>query len=140
MFPFFRLASAIDMRKANLTPANFFSSQNVTHIRLNESRYAKVGEDDAVGKKDAGSEGETLFGGAGREEFEDLPLNELLRKLVDKSVSDPTDRSYVFNRALSLVKEQIDNAVEKVLVEFNREKTRLSNEQARTENVIGTMA
>lgn len=127
MVPFFRLASAVDMRKANVKAADFFTSQLVTHIRLNEARYAKIGEDDTIAKiEELG--------------FEELPLNELLKKLVDKSVVDPADRNHVFSRALSLIKEQIDNAVEKVVVEFNREKIRLTNEQARTENVIGQMA
>ncbi len=139
MVPFFRLASAVDMRKANLTAANFFSSQNVSHIRLNEARYAKIGEGDVVGKKGEIGAGAGK-GGADREEFESLPLNELLKKLVEKSVTDPNDRNHVLGRALSLVKQQIDNAVEKVVGEFNREKTRIVNEQTRTEQVIGGMA
>ncbi len=135
---FFRLASANDMRKANLKAADFFAAQNVTYIKLNEARYEKVGEDETIGRKDA----EELNNGAGstRGAFENLSLNDLLKKLIGKAVTDPTDREHIFNRALELVKNQIDTAIEKVVVEFNREKTRLTNEQVRTENVIGEMA
>lgn len=136
MVPFFRLASANDMRKANMDAVQYLSSQNTSHIKLNEARYAKIGEEDAIGKKDEIGEGS----GAGRAEFENLSLNDMLKKLVEKSIPDPNDRSHVLSRALSLVKQQIDEAVERVVVEFNREKTRLTNEQVRTEGVIGEMA
>lgn len=143
MAPFFRLASTVEMRRANQTAADFFASQNVFHIKLNEARYAKIGEGDTVGKKaeiENDAEPHGVSAGGAREEFENLQLNDLLKKLVDKSVADPSDRTYVFTRALNLVKQQIDTAVEKVVVEFNREKTRIVNEQTRTESVIGEMA
>ncbi|MCG3205139.1 MAG: Adaptive-response sensory-kinase SasA [Elusimicrobia bacterium] len=140
MIPFFRLASASDMRRTNLKAAEFLDSQQVTHIKLNEARYAKIGEDDAVTKKeDMGALG-GLGAEGGLKDFETLPLQDLLKKLIEKSVLDPADRGRLLSRALDLVKDQIDRAVEKVVVEFNQEKTRLTNEQIRTESVIGETA
>lgn len=141
MVPFFRLASVTEMKKAGMDAAAFLESQKASHIKLNEARYAKIGEEDSIGKKDEVGSGKGAgAGGSGRGEFEDLTLSEMLKKLVHKSVDDPGDRDHIFNRALSLVKQQIDQAVEKVVVEFNREKTRMTNERERTEGVIGEMA
>ncbi len=137
MTPFFRLASN-DLRKANQTASDYLAAQNVSHIKLNEARYAKIGEDDTIGKKEEGVI-EALTEGAGWQEFEDLSLNDMLKKLIERAVLDPNDRARIFARALNLVKEQIDTAIEKVVVEFKREKTRILNEQQRTESVIGEM-
>lgn len=137
MITFFRLASSGELRRGQIDVQTFLAQNNVSSIKLNQARYAKIKEGEAVG---AGNEGAGQGQGNGRDEFEGLSLDALLRKLVDKSVIDPKDRDHVFSRAISLVKNEIDSAVEKVVVEFNREKTRITNERERVESVVGTLA
>ncbi len=136
MESFFRLAAGGELKRSGINPVEFFAKHNVTHIRLNEARYAKIGEDEKIASEDT-PEGE----GIGlREQLESVTLNELLKKVIEKAVPDAVDREFIFSRALSLVKSQIDTAVEKVVTEFNRERTRLTNERERTETVVTEMA
>src|SRR5262249_55385831 len=58
MSPFFRMAVVAEMKKANMPVSDYLLQQNVQHIRLNEARYAKIGEDQTVGRgesEDTGS-------------------------------------------------------------------------------------
>lgn len=140
MIPFFRLAAGGELKRSGTDPMTFFTAQNVEHIKLNEARYAKISDEDAIVKKDESAPIGNIADGLDLSSFENLSLNELLKKLIDKSVSDPNDKAHLFQKALGLVKQQIDQAVEKVVVEFNREKTRITSERERTEEVIGGMA
>lgn len=138
MIAFFRLASG-DLKKKNIDIASFLEQQNVSHIKLNLSKYAKIGEDQSIG----GKEGEKTGGsddGSFVRQMENLTLHELLNRLIEKSIIDPSDREKVFSKALGLVKQQIDQAIEKATVEFNREKTRITNERERAESVVENMA
>jgi len=138
MASFFRLAAGGELKRTGTNPMEFFKQQNVSHIRLNEARYAKIGEDETIGGAPAGAAGE---GSADiRKEYDDLTLNDMLKKMVDKAVPNAEDRGFIFNKALDLVRKQIDNAVEKVVVEFKRERTRITNERERTEGVVTEMA
>ncbi len=144
MSPFFRLASN-EMRKATVKAADFLQSENVTHIRLNEARYARIGEDESVGKTGESGPGGNKGPGSGGdgnawEEYKELPLSDLLKTLVNQAVPGATDRAKVFDRVATLVREQISTAVDKVVGEFNKEKTRITNEQTRTEGVVTEMA
>jgi PAS domain S-box-containing protein len=140
MGPFFRLASN-DMRKGNIKAADYLQSSNVTHIRLNEARYARIGEDEAVGKVgEVGGDADAGEAGDGWSVYEDLSLAEVLKKLVHDAVPGVNDRPHVLDRVASLVKEQINTAIEKVVGEYNQEKTRLTNEQFRTEGVLSEVA
>jgi PAS domain S-box-containing protein len=138
MNPFFQLASN-EMRRATIKASDFLQSNSVTHIRLNEARYARIGDDETVGK--AGEVSADRADGGGQWEFyKELPLQELLKTLVDKAVPGAADRAQIFNRVVSLVKEQIGTAVERVVGEFQQERTRITNEQVRTEGVVSEMA
>jgi PAS domain S-box-containing protein len=137
MGPFFRLASN-EMRRAAVKAADFLQQNNVTHIRLNEARYARIGEDETVGKANEIGPGER--DGTQWEVYKDLPLQDILKTLVHQAVPSNEDRIQILNRVISLVKEQIGAAVEKVVGEFNQERVRITNEQARTEGVVTEMA
>jgi PAS domain S-box-containing protein len=136
MIAFFLMATSNELRKGNLNIGDFIAKHNVTSIKFNEARYAKIGEDETIGAKEPLENGH----GQGLEEFENLSLDVLIDKLVEKSVPDPTDRKNIIARARDLIKKEIDTALEKVVVEFNREKVRITSERERTEEVIGTMA
>lgn len=139
MVPFYRLAYRGEVRKTDKDVAAALASQNVTHIEVNQAVYAKISEGETIGGgEDAagkGGDGDSLW-----KRVEDLSLNELLKSLIGKAVPDPTDQERVFRHALGLIKKEIEQTVERVTLEFAREKTRLTNERARTENVVETMA
>jgi PAS domain S-box-containing protein len=140
MAPFFRLASN-EMRKSAMKAADFLQSNNVIHIRLNEARYARIGEDESVGK--TGDVGAGAIGEPTENIWEKnaaLPLNELLVKLINEAVPNNSDRNIIYERVRSLVKQEISSAVDKAVGEYQREKTRVINEQARTEGVVSEMA
>jgi two-component system, OmpR family, phosphate regulon sensor histidine kinase PhoR len=138
MATFFRLAAGGEFKRKGVNPQDFFTEQKITHIRLNEARYAKIGEDETVG----GIVGAPTIDAteSAREQYENLSLNELLKKMIDRAVPNPEDRSFVFTRALDLIRKQIDTAVEKIVAEHTREKTRITNERERTEAVVNEMA
>ncbi|MBV9080762.1 MAG: PAS domain S-box protein, partial [Elusimicrobia bacterium] len=140
MAAFFRLAAGGELKRSGIDPVAFFKQQNIAHIRLNEARYAKIGEDETIGAGPGEAGGEEDGAGAGTAEFENLELNGLLKKVVQRAVRNDKDREFIYNRALDLVRQQIDGAVQKVVTEFNRERTRINNERERTEGVIGEMA
>ncbi len=139
MIPFFRLASRSEFRKGENNIASFLTAQNVTHIEVNQARYAKIGEDEEVGMEGKGAgagEGDGSFW----KNVDELPLNDLLKKLIDRSGAAPADQMRIFSHALELVKKEIEVTVQKVTEEFGREKTRLTNERERTEGIVGTVA
>lgn len=146
MIPFFRLASKGDIRKTDKGLSEFLETQGVTHIKVNQAKYAKIGEDETVG----GIGGVGGEGGAGTGQgqgddsvwqgVEDLSLNELIRKLIGRAVVDPAEQAKIFQHALNLVKGEIEQTVKRVTAEFGRERMQLTNERERVEGVVGALA
>jgi len=143
MLPFFRLATRTEIRKTDVNLAESLEGQGVHHIRVNQARYAKVGEDDVIGGAGRGegqdaAEGEKA--GSLWDEIQHLSLNDILRKLISQSGASAEDQAKIFQHALDLVTREIESTVQRVTDEFTREKTRLTNERERTEGVMGTVA
>ncbi len=150
LVPFFNLASKGDKKKLGMELSAYLTSQNVTHIKANLAKYAKIGENEIVTEAGEGTGGDGAGDGAGAEglgkgeallqELSTLNLNDLLAKLVDRAIPDPGDRRQILSRALDLVKKQLDEAIKKAAAEYAVEKTKLTNERERTENVINNVA
>lgn len=140
MIPFFRLASRGEIRKTDKDVAAALANQNVVHIQVNQAKYAKIGEDETIGGKSEGADAPAQGGESFWNEIEGLSLNDMLRKMIGKVESDPKEQEKIFKHVLGLVKNEIEGTVKKVAEEFNRERTRLTNERERTEGVINTMA
>ncbi len=137
MIPFFRLASRGEIRKTDQSLSEALEAQGVTHIAFNQAVYAKIREDEVVGGKE---EAVSQEDGNVWEQMGGKTLNEILMLLIGRAVTDPSQREKVFNHVFGMVKEEIESAVKRVTEEFSREKTRLTNERDRTEEVVGQIS
>lgn len=137
MVAFFLLARA-DVKKIGADVPSYLASKDVTHIKANLAKYARIGEDQTIGGQEGakGTEADSEF----LKRLSDLSLNDLLSQLVDKAIPDNEGRQKVLSRAFELVKDQIDQAIKKAAAEYAAERTRLTNERERTEGVLNTVA
>ncbi len=137
MIPFFRLASRGESRKADQSLATVLSEQGVQHIAVNQAVYAKIREDEVIGgtQATAGEDATSLW-----DQMEGKSLNDVIKLLVGKAVTDPKERDRIFNHVYGLIKGEIEAVVKRATDEFTREKERLTNERDRTEGVVESMA
>jgi|GEM_PF-613954 len=144
LIPFFLLAYRNDFRNSKPDVAAFLSSNKVDNIKVNQAKYAKIGEDEEVGKDQPSGTGKEEGAGTGDgaflQELQDLPLDSFLAKLVKKAVTDPGVQSSVLQRVTSLIKKEMEKAVERETRLLRGEKVKATNERERTESVVENMA
>jgi len=138
MRPFFQLAYRKDLKKSNTDVGEFLLSQKASHIKVNQVRYTKIGEDETVGGKGEGKNGE------GEEKLsdkmKDLPLDGFLSRLIEESVDDPEERKLLFKRVSELIRGEMQKAVQEQTKTLQKSKTVATNERVRTEGVVEAVA
>ncbi|MFN0117473.1 MAG: ATP-binding protein [Elusimicrobiota bacterium] len=140
MVAFFRLSSNQELKKGAIDLSGYLETNSIKSIQLNQARYAKIKEGEQVGHNNSLSSPSISDQKVTVEQFEHLPLNDVISKLIQQAIPDPAIQALLIAKVLDLVKKEIDSAIEKVVKEFNKEKLRITNERERTEGVLTNMA
>ncbi|OGR72236.1 MAG: hypothetical protein A2179_07695 [Elusimicrobia bacterium GWC2_63_65] len=79
-------------------------------------------------------------GGAGGDSTAGVNLGALLTKLVESAVKNPKERVRVYEDALKMIKESLDQQVAEATKELAEENERIINTRTRTEKVLSKVA
>ncbi|MDE1976428.1 MAG: PAS domain-containing protein [Elusimicrobia bacterium] len=137
-----------------VSPKDYLSKKGVEHIILDEAVYARVnagagkggqaGLGGTGGGTGAGQEGAGFGpGGAEGTDAEFAPrlageksLDGAMRSLIARAVADPGEREKVRAAVAGLLEQDIRRRVDEATKPLREAKTRVENEQARTEGVL----
>ncbi|MDE2313535.1 MAG: PAS domain-containing protein, partial [Elusimicrobia bacterium] len=137
-----------------VSPKDYLSKKGVEHILLDEAVYARVnagagkggqaGLGGTGGGTGAGQEGAGFGpGGAEGTDAEFAPrlageksLDGAMRSLIARAVADPGEREKVRAAVAGLLEQDIRRRVDEATKPLREAKTRVENEQARTEGVL----
>ncbi|MBI4056101.1 MAG: PAS domain S-box protein [Elusimicrobia bacterium] len=124
---------------------DFLRENSISHIRTNEAIYAKVEKksDEPVletGSQPAPSKISGSSNGKWFQELEELPFEKSVEKLVQKAVEGEQDRKQVYEKVLAQFRREVEGRIQEVTKTFQREKTKLTNEQVRTDQVLTKIA
>lgn len=112
-----------------IVAADYLKENNVEHILLNESIYTKGDEAETV------EDAENIM-----EDIETESLENSLAMIVNKAIKDPAERQRVMDAVMNKFKSEMATAVKTATVELKGDKTVATNENIRTQAVVGNMA
>lgn len=141
-----RLAALRPEAAKGVAAGDFLAQQGAQHVALNEAVYAKVDKSaetppaaEIGAPRPAPAEGGVPAGEIVRL-VEEQPLERTLASLVRYAVPDPADQKAVIESVLKKVEADLQKRVAEATQELQRQKTRIQNEQTRTQAVLGDMA
>ena len=138
---FCELAASRPDDKAAGDPQAFLAERGVTRIVLNEAIYSKgassTSQPQAQAERPATPLAELQALG---QAIEQKSLDNTMRALVERAVSDNAQRGKVYEQVMELLKEDIERRIGEVVKPLREEKNVLQNEQTRTQTVLTNMA
>lgn len=129
-----QLASLRPDDAKNVVASEYLSQNNVEHITLNESVYTK-GDEGETKEIDPEKIADEIL-----EAVDTESLEKALATLVAKAVKDPEQRKKVMEAVMKRFRDEMENAVQQATTEIKGEKTVASNENIRTQAVVGNLA
>lgn len=130
------MASVKAEHAQSLDAVEFIAQRNAVHIGINEVVYAAISDKESVVEQLA----EAVEAKTVSEQLKDYSLEESVRALVRMAVPDPKEQAKVFGIVMERVRGDLENKVREVTEPLKREKTKLENEQVRTQSVLANMA
>ncbi|MBI4386385.1 MAG: PAS domain S-box protein [Elusimicrobia bacterium] len=125
-------------------PKAFLNERDVNHIAFNEAIYAKVDKaQDAPPPMETAQQAFQAATASERsilQEIERQSLERSLEMLVQAAVPDPAERTEVYQAVLGQMQADLERRVSQATETVRKEKTRIENEQVRTQAVLSNMA
>lgn len=123
----------------------FFEKENVSHIQIDTSFYAKVGGDQPGTKSGEPNTTKDQIAKEAANQFVQTvsqmgSLETMLNEIVKKSVPDPEMQKKIFEIIIKQMQSELQDYVRKATEQLEKDKKQLINEQARTEAVITHLA
>ncbi|HVA66109.1 MAG TPA: ATP-binding protein [Elusimicrobiota bacterium] len=129
-----------------VSPKDYLSKRGVEHIILDEAVYAKInagpGKAGQPGLGPGSGAASPGAGGAGADaDFAprlagEKSLDAAMRALIERAVADPGQREKVREAVAGFLEQDIRRRVDEATKPLREAKTRVENEQARTEGVL----
>lgn len=142
---FCELAASRPDDKLSADPQAYLAERGVSHIVLNEAIYSKLAENASPTAPAAAAQPDRPAAPAVElkaldEALDKKSLDSIMQILVERAVPDSEQRGKVYDKVMSLLKEDIERRIDQVIKPLVEEKNILQNEQTRTQGVLTNIA
>jgi PAS domain S-box-containing protein len=118
----------------NIVASDFLKGKGVEHILVNESVYTK-GDEGETHEIDPDEIAQEIL-----DSIETDTLEKSIAMLVAKAVEDPEERKKVMEAVMKRFQNEMESAVQQATVQIGGDKNVATNENTRTQAVVGNMA